>query len=132
MRKRSWLANFCECVQSQTYLSKCVTMPDKLIITVFTQQIKHLGFSPALRGSIFQTFARKTEMESYIKRTARRWQSRVNGDMKREVLPQFKQFQRTIQKQSRDLNPHLCQGMCSKQGPTLREFCFHFRLRTFR
>ena len=26
----------------------------------------------------------------------------------------------------------LYQGMCSKQGPTLRELCLHFRLRTFR
>ena len=26
----------------------------------------------------------------------------------------------------------LHQGMCSKQGPTLRELCLHFRLRTFR
>ena len=52
--------------------------------------------------------------------------------MKREVLPKSKQFQRTIQKQPSDLNPHLYQGMCSKQGPTLREFCLHFRLRSFR
>ena len=27
---------------------------------------------------------------------------------------------------------NLYQGMCSKQGPTLRELCLHFRLRTFR
>ena len=30
------------------------------------------------------------------------------------------------------INSNLCQGMCSKQGPTLRELCLHFRLRTFR
>ena len=27
---------------------------------------------------------------------------------------------------------YLYQGMCSKQGPTLRELCLHFWLRTFR
>ena len=27
---------------------------------------------------------------------------------------------------------YLYQGMCSKQGQTLRELCLHFRLRTFR
>ena len=30
------------------------------------------------------------------------------------------------------INSNLYQGMCSKQGPTLRELCLHFRLRTFR
>ena len=30
------------------------------------------------------------------------------------------------------VNLHLYQGMCSKQGPTLRELCLHFRSRTFR
>ena len=27
------------------------------------------------------------------------------------------------------INSNLYQGMCSKQGPTLRELCLHFRLR---
>ena len=30
------------------------------------------------------------------------------------------------------INSTLYQGMCSKQGPTLRELCLHFWLRTFR
>ena len=30
------------------------------------------------------------------------------------------------------INSNLYQGMCSKQGPTLRELCLHFRSRTFR
>ena len=30
------------------------------------------------------------------------------------------------------INSNLYQGMCSKQGPTLRELCLHFQLRTFR
>ena len=30
------------------------------------------------------------------------------------------------------INSNLYQGMCSKQGPTLRELCLHFWLRTFR
>ena len=30
------------------------------------------------------------------------------------------------------INSNLYQGMCSKQGPTLRELCFHFQFRTFR
>ena len=32
----------------------------------------------------------------------------------------------------RYVNEFLYQGMCSKQGPTLRELCLHFRSRTFR
>ena len=30
------------------------------------------------------------------------------------------------------INSNLYQGMCSKQGPTLRELCLHFWLRSFR